>query len=93
MADLSIFAAVDAADIDRIAEAVADRLAPLLATRPRLVDADTLAVMLSVSRPTVDRYRASGLIPSVGVGRARRYDPDAVIAALSASDGGPADAR
>ena len=92
MADLSITAAVSDADRDAIADAVAERLRPLLDTRPRLVDADALAAALSVSRPTVDRLRAAGVIPSIGAGRLRRYDVDAVVAAMATtSEAGAAD--
>lgn len=53
---------------------------------PRLVDADELARLMSMSRPTIDRLRADRLIPSIGEGRKRRFDPDAVIAALEATN-------
>ncbi|MEM9368518.1 MAG: helix-turn-helix domain-containing protein [Planctomycetota bacterium] len=70
-------------------ELIADlltELEPIIARQasPRLVDADELARLLSLSRPTIDRLRAANVIPSIGDGRMRRYDPDAVIAALSA---------
>ena len=90
MANLSITAAVDPNDVDAIAESVADRLRPMLETRPRLVDADALAAMLSLSRPSIDRMRAAGVIPSIGSGRLRRFDPDAVIAALASQNEGAA---
>ena len=85
MADLSITAAIDPADVDTIANAVADRLRPLFESRPRLVDADKLATALSLSRPTIDRMRSNGQIDSIGEGRMRRYDIDDVIAKLKAA--------
>ncbi len=68
---------------------VADVLAalrPLLAesAAPRLIDGDAMAAMLSISRPTLDRMRASGSIPSVSIGRRRLYCPDSVVAAIHA---------
>ena len=71
MADL-LLRDTDAAELR--ADIVADVLAalrPLLAesATPRLVDGDATAAMLSVSRPTLDRLRASGAIPSKRIGR------------------------
>ena len=54
---------------------------------PRLVNGDRLAEQLGVSRPTVDRLRADGLIPSVLIGRRRLYRVETVIAALEQGDG------
>ena len=49
---------------------------------PLLVDGYEMARLLSVSRPTIDRLRATGKIPSVLVGSSRRYLPNDVVAAL-----------
>ncbi|TWU38983.1 hypothetical protein Q31b_40610 [Novipirellula aureliae] len=57
------------------------------AQEPRLVDGDRLAELLEVSRPTVDRNRADGVIPSITIGRRRLYRPDAVIDALERQEG------
>ncbi|GAA4455343.1 hypothetical protein GCM10023156_29170 [Novipirellula rosea] len=79
---------VDLANLtEAVASAVYAKMQPLLATAsaPRLVDGDRLAELLGVSRPTVDRMRSSGEIPSVSIGRRRLYDPNAVIAALGES--------
>ncbi|TWU54393.1 Helix-turn-helix domain protein [Rubripirellula tenax] len=69
------------------AEAVAQLLRSESAseTKPMLVDGDEMARLASISRPTVDRGVRSGLIPSVMIGRARRFRPDAVIAALESA--------
>lgn len=77
-------------DTQKIIEGVVQRLLPLIEKQPAplLVDADELARLLSISRPTVDRLRAANVIPSVGEGRLRRYLPDAVIAALQANKKG-----
>lgn len=91
MADVSITATVTEADRRAIASEVIDALRPMLTPRPRLVDADTMAAMVSLSRPTIDRLRAAGVIPSVGKGRTRRFDPDAVVAALAKNKAGAAD--
>tara|TARA_R110002073_G_scaffold332412_2_gene518473 strand:- start:18075 stop:18356 length:282 start_codon:yes stop_codon:yes gene_type:complete len=56
--------------------------------QPRLVDGDGLAELLEVSRPTIDRKRASGEIPSILIGSRRLYRPDAVIEALERQGGG-----
>jgi excisionase family DNA binding protein len=86
-------------DIDRhdlIREITAEVVAamrPVLADSfpPLLVDGDRMASLLSVSRPTIDRMRADGVIPSVLIGRRRLYQPDAVVAALSNAQGASRD--
>jgi excisionase family DNA binding protein len=47
-----------------------------------LVDVDALAAALGCSKWTVYRLAAKGRIPSVCIGRKRRFELDAVIAAL-----------
>lgn len=67
-----------------VAAAVVAQIRPLLASKsgPRLVDGEKLAELTSLSRPTIDRLRASGRIPSIPVGSRRLYRPEAVVAAL-----------
>jgi excisionase family DNA binding protein len=68
-----------------IAAAVLAALRPVLAesSPPLLVDGDEMARLAGVSRATIDRAVRDGIIPSVLVGRARRFRPDAVIDALT----------
>ena len=67
---------------------VVKALKPLLADsqEPRLVDGDRMAELASVSRPTIDRAVRDDIIPSVMIGRCRRYEPRAVIDALAARE-------
>ncbi|EMI52571.1 hypothetical protein RSSM_06004 [Rhodopirellula sallentina SM41] len=51
---------------------------------PMLVPPDEMARLAGISRPHLDRLRAAGKIPSILVGRARRYEPSKVIEALAA---------
>ncbi|MCR9293900.1 MAG: DNA-binding protein [bacterium] len=92
MADLNITATLSPDDRDTIVTAVVDALRPMIEARTELlVDGDRLAEMIGMSRPTVDRLRAAGIIPSVLSGRCRRYDPAAVIDALRKHSCGGAD--
>ena len=70
---------------DGIAAAVVAAMRPVLAesSRPLLVDGDEMARLAGVSRATIDRAVRDGIIPSVLVGRARRFRPHAVIDALT----------
>ena len=69
----------------RIAGEVVELLLPILtaANEPRLVDGDRMAELCGVSRPTIDRAVKSGSIPSVMLGRCRRFEPRAVFDALA----------
>ena len=64
---------------------IIEALKPLLAdsNEPRLVDGDRMAELAGVSRPTIDRAVRDGKIPSVMIGRCRRYEPRKVIDALA----------
>ena len=78
------------ADVDALADllaaAVAKRLEPLLTSRQRkLVDRPTMATLLDVSIPMLDRLVASKQIPSVLVGVRRLFDPDRVVEALASA--------
>ena len=74
---------------DGIAAAVVAAMRPILAesSRPLLVDGDEMARLAGVSRTTIDRAVRDGIIPSVLVGRARRFRPEAVIDALTVAGG------
>lgn len=69
-------------ELEHLACLVADKLAK----RPRLVDRVELRSLLGVGESTLDRLTKRGEIPSIRVGRRVLFDPDAVIAALTASE-------
>ena len=64
---------------------IIEALKPLLAdsNEPRLVDGDRMAELAGVSRPTIDRAVRDEKIPSVLIGRCRRFEPRKVIDALA----------
>ena len=74
--------------IESVTESIVDRLTPLLeqSDGPRLVGRDEMAVRLNVSTGKVDDLVRAEQIPSVQIGSRRLFEPQAVIAALSASD-------
>ena len=69
------------------AAAVAELLGPVIksSASPMLVNGDRMAELAGISRPTIDRAVRDGVIPSVMIGRARRFSPTAVVEALSAA--------
>jgi excisionase family DNA binding protein len=69
------------AEIDQIALRVADLVAQKLSSRPAdgLIDSAQAAELLGCSVPTVERLTRSGAIPSVKVGRLRRYRPSELL--------------
>ena len=68
--------------VERIADVVCERLAPLLASKPKAVGADELAEQISCSRATVDRLVKSGQIPSMKIGSSRRFVVEEVLRSL-----------
>ena len=76
------------ADVDALANVLAamvvKRLEPLLLSgrQQKLVDRPTMATMLGISVPMLDRLVASKRVPSVLVGVRRLFEPDRVVAAL-----------
>lgn len=80
-------------ELERLADAVAERLAAKLLDQPKLVDRVELARVLGVSVPTIERLSATGAIPVVRMGRRVLFDPAAVIAARSEWKGGGDHAR
>jgi len=63
-------------EIDTLADALAERLAARLSVRSdadALVDCHAAAALLGCSVPTVERLTRTGEIPSMKVGRLRRY--------------------
>ena len=59
-------------EIQQLADAIAERLASR-ATVETMLDALGAAALLACSVPTIERLTKSGAIPSVKVGRLRRY--------------------
>lgn len=72
--------------IDRLADAVAQRLADRLPPAPPtdtdLVDGPEMARRLRISQSMLHRMRAAGKVPCVRIGRRVLYRFDDVIAAL-----------
>ncbi len=64
-------------ELERFADAVAEKVATRLAEHDAdaLVDVHQAAALLKCSVPTVERLTRSGTIPSVKLGRLRRYRP------------------
>jgi len=66
-------------EIETLAEVLADKLSQRLALQnsstsdETMLDVHGAAALLGCSVPTVERHTRSGLIPSVKVGRLRRY--------------------
>ncbi len=63
-------------EIECLADAVAERVMSRLASRPAddvMLDCHAVAELLCCSVPTVERLTKSGELPSVKVGRLRRY--------------------
>jgi excisionase family DNA binding protein len=62
-------------ELDRLAEALAERLAArgVGASTDSLIDVHDAAELLGCSVPTVERLTRSGVIPSIKLGRLRRY--------------------
>lgn len=78
--------------IDRLAEAVADRLEmrqrPVPEQQPSdgLLDEPAMAKRLSISQQTLQRRRKAGTVPFVACGRRVLYRPEDVIAALQVQE-------
>jgi len=66
-------------EIETLAEALADKLSQRITLHnsstsdETMLDVHGAAALLGCSVPTVERHSRSGLIPSVKVGRLRRY--------------------
>ncbi len=73
-------------EIQQLADAIAERLASR-ATGDVHLDALGAAALLACSVPTIERLTKSGEIPSVKLGRLRRY-PRAGLLALQNDKGG-----
>ena len=69
-------------EIDSLADAIAERLSSRLSSQDTdaMLDCHAVAELLNCSVPTVERLTKSGAIPSVKVGRLRRYLRSDVLA-------------
>jgi excisionase family DNA binding protein len=70
---------------------IVERMEALLNGRKLLVDGREMAKLLAVSTSSLNRMAKSGEIPSVRVGRLVRFDPTAVVTALTAKSIGGKD--
>ena len=66
-------------EIQQLADAIAERLASRC-TGDVMLDALGAAALLACSVPTVERLTKSGALPSVKVGRLRRYRRSVLLA-------------
>jgi len=83
MNSIEIKTALSDADRTAIIKGVVDAIRPLLERQPQLVDGDKIAMIIGVSRATIDRLVATGKLPSITIGRRRLYRPDECLDALS----------
>lgn len=67
-------------DIDQLADAIVERLNGRVEIGDPVGDVHDAARWLGVSVPTVERAVRAGLIPSIKVGRLRRYRRSEVLA-------------
>jgi excisionase family DNA binding protein len=68
-------------ELERLADVIAERVSAKLSEQnpDSLVDVHRAAEMLNCSVPTVERLTRSGAIPSVKLGRLRRYRPSELM--------------
>ena len=86
MADIKFSTELSEQNLSSIIEGVVQALSELLATKPALVDKETMAAILSISIPTLDRMQRAEKIPSIKIGSRRLYQPDSVIAAIEVTN-------
>ncbi len=70
-------------EIERLAEAVAERVADRLTNRRRLLTRYELAEVINVSVPKLDTMLRDDELPVIRVGRKVLFDPHAVIQHLA----------
>jgi excisionase family DNA binding protein len=68
-------------ELEKFTDAVAERVAAKLAGRDAdaLIDVHQAAALLKCSVPTIERLTKAGEIPSLKVGRLRRYRPSDLL--------------
>ena len=69
------------AELDQVAQRVAEMVVAALASRPTetFIDSHAAAELLGFSKSTVERLTASGEIPSHKIGGSRRYLPSELL--------------
>ena len=69
------------AELNTLADQVAERVLALLNSRPSegFIDKHRAAEILGISVPTLERRTADGSIPSHKIGRLRRYLPSELL--------------
>lgn len=72
-------------ELRRIAELVADLLAKRIETNEQMLDVHEAARLLGCSVPTLERRTRDGSIPSIKIGRLRRYRRSELINIADAS--------
>ncbi|MCE3019064.1 MAG: helix-turn-helix domain-containing protein [Pirellula sp.] len=70
---------IDQYTLDRLADAIADRLLTKLSASDGLVDSDEAAKLASCSRSSIERAARDGRLPSTKIGRLRRYRKSDVL--------------
>ena len=70
------------AELNELAEKIADIVAQRMAAQPTLITKVQLAKRLSLSLATIDRLVARGEIPAVRVGARVLFSPTAVLKSL-----------
>lgn len=73
------------ADLQWLADAVAERLVERMVNQPKLLNYAELAERLGVSQPHVERLAQDGKIPKVQIGRRVAFNYEDVVAALSSN--------
>lgn len=71
------------ADMELLANMVADRVADRMANRRKLLNRNELSEVIGVSVPKLDTMLRDGELPVIRVGRKVLFDPHAVIAQLA----------
>ena len=67
------------AELEVLANTIAESVANRLNQQPRLLSREALARTIGVSVPTIDRMRREGQLPFIKIRGTIRYDPGAVI--------------
>jgi excisionase family DNA binding protein len=79
------------AELDQLAEAIAEKLSAKMSNRPKYLDREAMAKELSVSAATVKRWCSRGVIPFIKADGGRvLFDPAQVYQALRNRPGGAA---
>lgn len=74
-------------EIQQLADAIAERMSSRPSSNDELMDVNAVAEFYGCSVPTVERLTKSGEIPSLKVGRLRRYCRADLLRARNAKGG------